>query len=326
MPDGVLVFDQSEKLVYANAAALKIFSVRGENIAEKRFLEIARVSQLDDLLQQVRKSGEAGELEVKAFLPEEKDLLAEASLISPDKLVLVVRDVTAMKRLENLRRDFVANVSHELKTPLTAIRGYVETLLAGAVDDRENNRLFLQKILLNTDNLATLIEDILEISSLEARRKDVPFIKIDLTALVDRAIETVSAKAKAKKITLIKLADHPSCSITGDPEHLTRALINLLDNAVNYSDQGGKVELFCEKAGDLLRLNVRDHGIGIDQQHLERIFERFYRIDKARSRDQGGTGLGLSIVKHIMEFHNGSVAVQSQLGQGSTFTLIFPAA
>ena len=197
MPDGVLVFDQSEKLVYANAAALKIFSVRGENIAEKRFLEIARVSQLDDLLQQVRKSGEAGELEVKAFLPEEKDLLAEASLISPDKLVLVVRDVTAMKRLENLRRDFVANVSHELKTPLTAIRGYVETLLAGAVDDRENNRLFLQKILLNTDNLATLIEDILEISSLEARRKDVPFIKIDLTALVDRAIETVSAKAKA---------------------------------------------------------------------------------------------------------------------------------
>lgn len=230
-----------------------------------------------------------------------------------------------LEKLEKYRSDFVANVSHELKTPLTAIRNYVETLLSGAIDDRAHNREFLEKIDKHAYNLSALIDDLLEISRLESKKDLGPLEEMDLARVTERALETVSAKAAKKNIALVRSGSESRCSIQGVEEHVYRAILNLLDNAVNYTDPGGRVELSCARRDGKLALSVSDTGIGIPAGDIDRVFERFYRVDKARSRELGGTGLGLAIVKHVMNIHNGSVDVQSEPGKGSVFTLSFPA-
>ncbi len=229
-------------------------------------------------------------------------------------------------KLGRYRSEFVANVSHELKTPLTAIRGYVETLVGGAIEDKEHNRDFLNKIDKHVSHLSYLIDDILEISRLESKREIEPFANIDIVKVIERAWDTVAERAKEKQISLVKKCDMGPCFIPGLEDHIYRALLNILDNAINYTASGGSVELLCRKTKDKLELVVSDTGIGIPQKHLARIFERFYRVDKARSRQLGGTGLGLSIVKHVMNIHHGAVDVESEVGTGSKFTLIFPLA
>ncbi|MFH1826221.1 MAG: ATP-binding protein [bacterium] len=225
---------------------------------------------------------------------------------------------------DKFRSEFVANVSHELKTPLTAIRNYVETLLNGAIDDKENNIKFLKKIEEHAINLQWLIDDILEVSKLESGKAIEPFVPVDLCLVVDRAMETVANKAKKKGVAIEKRKGSGELIIKGNEELIRRAILNLLDNAINYTNEWGKVLLSCEKDNQQIRLVVQDTGIGISPEHLDRIFERFFRVDKARSRLYGGTGLGLAIVKHVMNLHQGQVEVVSEVGKGSTFTLVFP--
>ncbi|NQT29000.1 MAG: ATP-binding protein [Candidatus Saganbacteria bacterium] len=229
-----------------------------------------------------------------------------------------------LEKLEKYRSEFVANVSHELKTPLTAIRNYVETLLNGAIYDKEHNLEFLRKIERRAVNLSYLIDDILEISQLESNLGPDLFEKIDLSQVIERVVEVLVDKAKAKGVTIDKRLT-PNIVVLGNEEHIYRAIVNLLDNAVNYTSSGGRVEISCQNKPQGVEIVVADTGIGISKEHLDRIYERFYRVDKGRSRELGGTGLGLSIVKHVMNVHKGEVLVESEIGIGTKFTLIFPA-
>lgn len=223
-----------------------------------------------------------------------------------------------LTREAKYRSEFVANVSHELKTPLTAIRNYVETLIAGAIDDKEHNILFLKKIEKHSFNLSQLIEDILEIYRLESKKEIEDFEKVHLSDIVNQAIDAVSDKARKKEIGLSKDFEYDDIHVQGVSDQIYRAVINLLDNAINYTDHGGRVEVAVVRFDDRAEIIVKDNGIGISKEDIPRIFERFYRVKKV-----GGTGLGLSIVKHIMNIHHGSVFVESELGQGSKFILQF---
>lgn len=327
MREGVMVLDDRGLIIFANPALSEMFSLPYQEMIGKRPLEAVRLVELAELVDAVRRSGSPQTTEMKVVYPSEKTLFGSAHPVKIDAgegIAVVIQDISEVKKLENLRQEFVANVSHELKTPLTAIKSYAETLLHGAIDDHDNNRKFLQKIEQNVLNLAALIDDILEISRLEAGRGIAPFETVHLEEEVDRAIETLSARIKEKKIEIVKLGEPGACEIQGEPNHIYRALLNLLDNAVKYSDPGGKIEISCKANGKKLELSVKDYGVGIAAEHHPRIFERFYRVDKARSRELGGTGLGLSIVKHIMEIHGGRVELKSEAGRGAEFTLIFP--
>lgn len=322
-----MVLDADNRVVFANQALSDIFSIPLAEINGKRLLEAVRLVELSELVEEVRREGCTKQKEMRIFFPSEKILLGTANLLELDGgkgVSVVISDISEIRKLENLRQEFVANVSHELKTPLTAIKSCVETLLYGAIDDPQNNRKFLEKIEKNTANLSSLIDDILELSRLETYRKPAPFETFCLEEEVDRAIETLSDKIGEKQIEVIKIIKPGSCEIVGDPRHIYRALLNLLDNAIKYSNSGGKIEITCSRSEKELRLSVKDYGIGIPEEHQPRVFERFYRVDKARSRELGGTGLGLAIVKHIMEIHGGRVELESAAGQGAKFTLVFP--
>ncbi|MCU0641048.1 MAG: ATP-binding protein [Candidatus Margulisbacteria bacterium] len=327
MKDGVLMVDSTETIIFANRALSAILSLSQAELIGKRPLEAIRLIELAELIAEVRSTGSAASREMKVVYPQEKTLLGSANLIKTDNgpgVAVIVQDISEIKKLENLRQEFVANVSHELKTPLTAIKSYAETLIHGAIDDPINNRPFLEKIEKNAKSLAALIDDTLEISRLESRRGVAPFAPVHLSDEIEQALETLAPRIKEKELEIIKAGEPESCTVSGEAEHIYRALLNLLDNAVKYSPAGGRIELACAQTDRELRLSVKDHGPGIPAEHQPRLFERFYRVDKARSRELGGTGLGLSIVKHIMEIHGGRVELKSTAGQGAEFTLIFP--
>ena len=231
-----------------------------------------------------------------------------------------------LERLERVRKDFVANVSHELRTPLTAIRGYAETLLDGALDDHENNRKFLQVIRAHSIRLNNIASDLLTLSELESGKPLAEPERIPLAAALESALNTVEAEARVREVTVRSDAEG-DVFVMGDRTRLEQAFINLLDNAIKFNHPGGEVSVAAGPAGDgKVRVSISDTGVGIPSEDLSRIFERFYRADKARSREMGGTGLGLAIVKHIVERMAGSIQVESTLGKGSTFTLTLPAA
>ena len=239
--------------------------------------------------------------------------------------IAILHDITDLERLERIRRDFVANVSHELRTPLTAIRGYAETLLEGALEDQENNRRFLEIIKAHSIRLNNIASDLLTLSELEsgkARREPEP---VSVRDAVESAMRTLEAEARMRGVNLIcgRMED---ARVLGDRLQIEQVLVNLLDNAIKFNRPGGEARIEVARARKArVRITFTDTGIGIPHDDLPRIFERFYRVDKARSRQVGGTGLGLAIVKHIVERLNGSVSVESQLGKGSAFTLLLPA-
>lgn len=321
-----MVLDAEDKVIYANAALSEMFSIPRAGIIGKRPLEIIRLVELTELVDAAKKTNAVQEKEMQLVYPREKALLGAAYLVRGGEfsgVAVLIRDISEMKRLENLRREFVANVSHELKTPLTAIRSYTETLIQGAMEDKQNNRKFLDKIDTNARGLSALIDDILEISRMEARRGVAPFEPVSLKEETARALETLADRAREKNIEIEpNLSD---CRVMGEAAYIYRALLNLLDNAIKYSPAGGTIEIGCRQTGNEIYMSVKDYGSGIPEEHQERVFERFYRVDKARSRELGGTGLGLSIVKHIMEIHGGRVELESEEGKGAKFTLIFPA-
>lgn len=324
MTEGVFATNKNGAVVFVNPAIEKLFGIVEFDVLGKSVREAIRNNEIADLFEEVFGANRSVEREIDIISPVKKTFMAHVTLMASGA-VCVLYDLTEIRRLENYRRDFIANVSHELKTPLTAIRNYVETLLSGALNDKEKNIAFLNKVEKHAINLSDLINDTLEISRLESKKGLGPFIRIDINKLLSRAVETVRVKAERKKIVL-KLKDSgQGCFIMGVEDLIYRAFLNLLDNAIKYTETGGEVRVFCEKREGEIAITVSDNGIGIASDDLSRIFERFYRTDKARSRELGGTGLGLAIVKHIMNVHNGAVDVKSELEKGSEFTLIFPA-
>jgi two-component system phosphate regulon sensor histidine kinase PhoR len=238
--------------------------------------------------------------------------------------VIVLHDITELRKLERIRRDFVANVSHEFRTPLTAIQGFTETLLAGAMDDPNNRLRFLGIILEHSRRLARLTEDLLKLSQMDADRLELEVRRVSVAALVESCYETARHRAAEKELTLS--LDLPSmvADVAGDARRLQEVLQNLLDNATQYTLPGGKIILSVTQSGDEVIFTVADTGIGIPQADQPRIFERFYRVDAARSREAGGTGLGLAIARHLIEVHGGRLWVQSELGVGSKFHFSVP--
>jgi two-component system phosphate regulon sensor histidine kinase PhoR len=237
-------------------------------------------------------------------------------------IVLVFHDITELKKLEQVRKDFVANVSHELKTPITSVKGFAETLLDGAGDNEEFRNKFLTIILNESDRLQALIQDLLDLSKSE-QGFQLDFQPLQLELLVKETVEMLTPKADEKGIAL-NVAVSGSTMMDGDSPRLKQIIINLVSNSLTYTPANGSVSILVEELKEHVRLTIKDTGIGIKESEIPRIFERFYRVDKARSRNSGGTGLGLAIVKHLVEAHHGTINVQSKLGEGSEFTLLFP--
>lgn len=237
--------------------------------------------------------------------------------------VLVLYDITEFKNLELIRKDFVANVSHELKTPITSIKGFAETLLDGAMDEKDTREKFIGIIYEESKRLQLLIEDLLILSKLERSEFQLDISTINIDTIINNIIPIIKQRAEKKGILFSVKVDH-SLELAGDKEKLKQVLINLLNNAINYTPENKEISLHIDEIHEKIRIQVRDTGIGIDQKYLPRIFERFYRVDKARSRNKGGTGLGLAIVKHIVEVHYGTIEVDSEMDKGTTFTIYLP--
>ena len=240
--------------------------------------------------------------------------------------LVVLHDVTQLRRLENVRREFVSNVSHELRTPITSITGFVETLLAGAKDEPEDRDRFLDIIKRHVERLNNIIEDLLALSRIEQseERGTIERENIALREVLERALQNCQGEAEAREIRLDLQCD-PELRANISPSLMEQAVVNLIDNAVKYSGSGGLVHVEAEVRGGEVAIRVRDQGCGIAPEHLDRVFERFYRVDKARSRKLGGTGLGLAIVKHLVQLHGGRVGVESEVGKGSVFSICLPA-
>ncbi|SET79121.1 two-component system, OmpR family, phosphate regulon sensor histidine kinase PhoR [Salinibacillus kushneri] len=238
-------------------------------------------------------------------------------------VVLVFHDITDLKRLEEMRKDFVANVSHELKTPITSIKGFAETLLGGAQEDPEVREQFLSIIYKESGRLQLLISDLLELSKLEKEDLQLNIQKVTIRSLIDDVLSLVRHSAEEKEIEINVDVD-PDLKLEVDSSRFTQLLLNLVTNAIHYTPEGEHIYINMDEHENDIKLTVRDTGIGIPSEHLPRIFERFYRVDKARSRNSGGTGLGLAIVKHIVEAHNGKIEVESEVNKGTTFSVILP--
>lgn len=329
MVDGVLVVDGDGRALLANPAFRALFEVAGE-VAGRRALELVRQPELARLLEVTLESGapQAGELELRGREPKSVALASAPLPVGMGRgvgAVLVARDTTAAARLATMRRDFVANVSHELKTPLAAIRGYAETLRDGALSEPATARRFTERILDQSRRLEALLADLLTLSRLEGLEAARPREPVDLGELAREAVELVAGRAAERGVTLTtEVQDTPR--LAGDPRGLERLLVNLLDNAVKYNRPGGSAVLAIAARQTEVLIEVRDTGIGIPAEAIPRLFERFYRVDKGRAREEGGTGLGLAIVKHVAQAHGGQIEVESRAGQGSVFRVRLPLA
>lgn len=327
MMEGVIAVDNDGRIISLNRAAAAFLSIEPARVAGQPLQTAVRNSALQQLVEETLRMSLPLEREILLHLPAEQMLQAHSAVLrdaSEKKIgaVVVLNDVTRLRRLERVRRDFVANVSHELRTPITAIKGFIETLLTEERQDPENTVHFLEITLRQADRLNAIIEDLLILSRLEQENE--PFgVMMQPTALeplVRAAAEACAALAEAKQITLEIQIPHDFQALL-NAQLMEQCLINLLDNALKYSKPGSAVRIAAEESEDGVLIQVQDQGCGISSEHLPRIFERFYRIDKSRSRKVGGTGLGLSIVKHIAQAHGGSVDVKSRFGEGSTFTV-----
>jgi two-component system, OmpR family, phosphate regulon sensor histidine kinase PhoR len=328
MLEGLLLLDRNRKIYLANRAFKNLFGLKIE-LRGKTILEALRFHELDDLVNQVEAKGQVLNYELKLPDLSERWLQVNAAAIfdsagEREGTILVFHDLTRLKQLERTREEFVANVSHELRTPLSLIKGYVETLLDGARNNPEVAERFLKIIERNTQRLDLLIQDLLTISALESERIKLELQPVNMRALVEKVFTDLNAKAENKNVELFN--ELPELIANADSNRLDQVLANLIDNAIKYGRANGKVIVGGEKMDDgKIEVFVRDDGPGIPPEALDRVFERFYRVDKARSRDQGGTGLGLSIVKHIVQAHGGEVWVRSEPGKGATFFFTLPA-
>ena len=349
MVEGVAVIDTQERLVFYNRAFSEILNLSAGNSEGRPVIEAVRHSDLLTLIRRALRGEEGlqsdiamGFIQARNFSvtaapirPFERTAItapgsaeAESSNAAekPSGAVVVLHDVTELRRLERVRQDFVANVSHEFKTPLTAIQGFAETLLSGALEDPQNNRRFLQIIRDHAARLARLTNDLLKLARIEAGKLDVVLQPVVIAELIERCAETALLRASRKQIALEIEIPAGLPAMRGDASLLRDVLQNLLDNAIQYTPAGGRIRVTARADAREAVITVTDTGAGIPLAEQERIFERFYRVDAARSREEGGTGLGLSIAKHIVEAHGGRIAVVSSVGQGSEFSFSVPLA
>lgn len=329
MIEGVLVLDDAGRVQFANRAFGQIFSVTG-NLQGKGLLEAVRLHQIAEVVDRARSEGRVVDQELRLPGESERWLQINAATMNGSAgrclgTILVVHDLTRIKKLERTREEFVANVSHELRTPLSLIKGYVETLLDGAKDNPEVSVRFLQTIQRNSERLQFLIEDLLIISELESGRLAISPEPVVLASLVDKVFVDLHERAARKEVRLV--SEVGQIQVKADEQRTLQVLSNLVDNAIKYGRVNGAVTIAARLTeDDLVEICVRDDGPGIPPEALPRVFERFYRVDKARSRDQGGTGLGLSIVKHIVQSQDGQVWAKSEPGKGASFFFTLPQA
>ena len=327
MVEGVAVVNGVERLVFANPGFAQILGLDVPPVSGSSLLEVVRQTELIEAVRRVLAGEPRVEAEIVTGTLRQHYFAATVASVRAGETsgaVIVLHDITELRKLERVRRDFVANVSHEFRTPLTAIQGFSETLLAGAVNDPNNRDRFLGIILEHSRRLARLTEDLLRLSEMDAERLELEVRRLAVSQLVESCYETAQHRAAEKGLTLsLQLPDRLP-DIAGDSRRLQEVLQNLLDNAIQYTLPGGKIVLSAEAQNDEVIFTVSDTGIGIPRSDQPRIFERFYRVDAARSREAGGTGLGLSIAKHLIEVHGGRIWVESEVGEGSQFHFSIP--
>jgi two-component system, OmpR family, phosphate regulon sensor histidine kinase PhoR len=319
IPDALFIIDANNTVRLSSLAARKLF---GETALQGRpFIEVVRNSEFLSLMEEVRKQGKTGVAEVKLDSPLEQYCVVQVSPLFYSErelsgFVAIFHDITQLKRLEQTRKDFVANISHELKTPITAITGFAETLLEGALDDREHAVAFLRTIKANSERINSLIDDLMTISKIELGVIKVEKSPIDLQEVVDHVLTLLRSKAVEKDLTLEAQILPAPRTVAADRDRLIQVLTNLVDNAIKFTEKGGVKFGMAEENGTMY-LFVEDTGIGVQHKHLPRLGERFYRVDPGRSRSMGGTGLGLAIVKHLVKAHGWDMQIDSTPGKGT---------
>jgi two-component system phosphate regulon sensor histidine kinase PhoR len=327
MVEGVAVVNGSERLVFANPGFAEILAMDVPPQSGNALVEVVRQSELIEAVRQVLRGEPRVEAEIVTGTLRQHFFAATVASVSAGKTsgaVIVLHDITDLRKLERVRRDFVANVSHEFRTPLTAIQGFAETLLAGAIDDPQNRGRFLEIIVEHSRRLARLTDDLLKLSKMDADRLELEISDVRVTQFVAICLETAQRRAVEKDLNLVVSVPDDLPDIAADRRRLAEVLQNLLDNAMQYTLAGGEIRLSARQTDHEVVFTVSDTGIGIPKADQSRIFERFYRVDAARSREVGGTGLGLAIAKHLVEVHGGTLWVESEIGQGSQFHFSVP--
>ncbi|HDK26081.1 MAG TPA: HAMP domain-containing sensor histidine kinase [Candidatus Atribacteria bacterium] len=326
--EGIVAIDKEGRIILFNHALKNMIDCSSDIVLGKFHWEIIRNNQLNELLKEALQKGQALTREITLFSPQEKIFHASANpLTEKNKVwgaVIVLNDITEIKKLEKMRSEFVANVSHELRTPLTSIQGFVETLKEGAINNPEKAQYFLDIIEKQSNRLNNLIEELLQLSKIESQEIAMNLQSINLRDLIDKTILEFKEKIDQKE-QQVKINISPQLPLVkADPEQIEVVFRNLLDNAIKYTPNRGKISISALEKAENIYIEVADTGIGISAEHLPRIFERFYRADKDRSRKLGGTGLGLAIVKHIVQANQGTIGVESKPGKGSKFFFTLP--
>ena len=325
--EGLVITDHESKVLIINDAARTLLGLGGRPLV--RLTDISRDRAMHGAFGSVLGTGERAEARIETREREKRVLHLHAAPLRSsegeiDGVVGALIDITKLERLERVRQEFLSNVSHELRTPLAAITAYTETLLDGGLDDDENSLRFLTTIQRNAERMRALVNDISELSAIESGAVTLKLEHLPLRPFINDIFTALSHRAEEHDVSLRNHV-HQELAIAADRRRIEQILVNLIDNAIKFNRPGGQVEVIAETVGEATAITVRDTGVGIPPEHLARVFERFYRVDKARSREAGGTGLGLAIVKHLARAHGGEAEVASELGRGSEFTIKLPA-
>lgn len=329
LQDAVLVVDAEGRLRFLNAAALRLFDLRIEEVLGANLIEALPSFGLDSAMREALRDGQSSEQELQLYSPKLREVFLRVAPVfsgasARTGAVAIVQDLTELRRLERVRRDFVSNASHELRTPIATVRALAETLESADGDPKASER-FLPPLISEAERLSRLVSDLLDL----ARAEDAPtspFSFIPLRPIASNAVERLRDKAARRQISIVWNAEGHAPQVEGDAASLEQVVFNLLDNALSYTPEGGRVNVEVDDDANGAVVHVEDNGIGIPDDDLSRVFERFYRVDKARSRAEGGTGLGLAIVKHIVENHGGYIEVESNVGKGTSFHVHLPRA
>jgi two-component system phosphate regulon sensor histidine kinase PhoR len=328
--EGVVVIGSDERVLYVSPNFADLLDVRSREATGRSYWEVLRNQEINDSIKEAIDQNKALKKEIDIIGPKDACFSMQISpVLSEDgklmSVAAIFHDITELKRFERMRTEFVANVSHELKTPLTSIKGFVETLQGGAFKEPETARRFLDIISKHADRLETLVDDLLTISSLESKELAMDLEKENVGNILQSVVGLSRPQIERFHHRLEVDIPDDLPPVKADRRRIEQVFLNLLDNAVKFTPQGGKIAVSARAEDGFVRIDVRDNGIGIESEHIPRLFERFYRVDKARSRELGGTGLGLAIVKHIILAHNGKIAVASKMQEGSTFSVFLPA-
>ncbi len=328
MNEGVLIINQQDSIEFISPVLSNMLAVQYGNVGGKTLMEAFRSVDLQKAFQEFKqtRSNVSREIILGGMEPFIMSVSISAIHDHPDeeKTMIVFHDVTRLKKLEQIKMDFVANVTHEIRTPLTAIIGYLETIKSGAINNIEETKKFIDVMLRQSERLNRLVEDLLTISNIEMKEAVLTFEKVSLNAVINNVISLIQSKAGQKKIAVENHVPENLLPVKADRDKLTQIFVNLLDNAVKFTPDGGLVAIDAKEEGAFIIVSVLDTGIGVPSSEIARLGERFYRVDRSRSRELGGTGLGLSIVKHLMIAHGGRMEIESQLGKGTKVSLFFP--